>query len=286
LAENEDDEDEEYDSDEDMNSDSDETIDIKFTELGSLPSAARSETSPQDLLGENPKWPCTDSTHYHYFTVLQRAIKLEDLDAFVHITDLYKGLTPSLPLPEDTLNHILNADQPDMLDEYLRRTGVGVPVVLRKEPAEEEDLEKEVETSDKVRSKKRVYYGLDVHGKKRKDLARHGDPDAHERSQPTTKTPILWDAAQKGAIKIVKYLNTSRPAEAYAAFATKQNNARARVIRQTPELTTAVAGWLGWQMNAVNESVLIAAIMGEHNDIINELFALKGDLMTEAVKTP
>jgi hypothetical protein len=55
---------------------------------------------------------------------LVKAIADHDLEAFVQIANLYQSLTQPLELEaEGTLVAIITHDQPDILDEYIRRTG-------------------------------------------------------------------------------------------------------------------------------------------------------------------
>lgn len=49
----------------------------------------------------------------------------------------------------------------------------------------------------------KVYLGLNVHGKKRKDLATKGDPKALSAINTNT-IPILRKAAREGALGVVK----------------------------------------------------------------------------------
>jgi hypothetical protein len=68
-----------------------------------------------------------------------------------------------------------------MLDEYIRRTGLGVDVPN----AGETDLEDFVA----VNNKNKIYTGISVHGQKRLDLARQNDP---ESSQSARSKLFLW----------------------------------------------------------------------------------------------
>ena len=70
----------------------------------------------------------------------------------------------NLPVPEDIPNDLvpllLSKDRHEMLDELIRRTGTGIDLkTVRREAIPAKD-------------KNKLYLGLNVHGKKRADLAR------------------------------------------------------------------------------------------------------------------
>ncbi|KAI0916906.1 hypothetical protein AcW2_007171 [Taiwanofungus camphoratus] len=83
-----------------------------------------------------------------------------------------------------------------MLDELIRRTGFGINVSVNQESGDG--------PPESVRQKNtKVYLGLNVHGKKRKDLATKGDPKALSAINTNT-IPILRKAAREGALGVVK----------------------------------------------------------------------------------
>jgi hypothetical protein len=274
---------EDYNSDKHDGSDSDMTVDVKFTELGGVPLTVRSRVSPRSLLEDSFEWVNGDGDHT-IVTMLKKSITEHDLEAFTNILDLYKKSDPLISLPPFILHDIIRNDDPAILDEYIRRTGAGVP--LTEDHNNKKASSEDTPASHKPRSRKRVYHGLDVHGKKRKDLASRGDPDARVTTKPNPEKPILWVAAEESSAKIVEYLSGSRPTVSYAAYAAKSNDRRARAIRQVSDLSSVLPAWLGWKINVVNESPLVASVWSGNADIIDQLFALQPQLMSEALNTP
>ncbi|PPQ83598.1 hypothetical protein CVT25_006348 [Psilocybe cyanescens] len=149
-----------------------------------------------------------------------------DLDAFVHIADLYQSLALSIQTTSaDALLHyqgdilvtILLHDQVDILDEYIHRTGEGLDTALVKKNSVKTGEESAVAIDDA----NKMYLGLNVHGKKRIDLAQKNDPDAAPDTGQETKTvPLLWKAIGLGAKAVVKYIGSDRPFTSYKAYST------------------------------------------------------------------
>lgn len=103
----------------------------------------------------------------------------------------------------------------------------------------------------------KLYLGLNVHGKKRKDLAKRGDPNA-----PTTVdghlAPLLWRAATSHSLSIIDYLAGSQPLEAYKHYldtATKPAKRLAAISDLGAQLPTL----LGFNLNHLGESAVLAA---------------------------
>jgi hypothetical protein len=117
---------------------------------------------------------------------LNLAVIQSDLDSFVHIADLYESLPQSVELP-DLMETILEGDQPQILDEYIRRTGNGIDITGAQESAKIGPIPIAINDENKI------YLGLNVHGKKRVDLAKKNDPNATGYDSPTT-TPLVWRA--------------------------------------------------------------------------------------------
>ncbi|KAH9483204.1 hypothetical protein JR316_0005308 [Psilocybe cubensis] len=286
--------------------DSDMTVDqqeIKFIDIATRPSAVQSVIHPKTMLTEaHVRWLrlSADSTEPSRAQAapLAKAVADHDLDAFKHIADLYQSLAEPLQIGEDIMDRILDEDQADILDEYLRRTGDGLDIALvKKEANVKEDLP--IATNDA----NKMYLGLDVHGKKRIDLARKNDPNAtHDAGEEKRKVPLLWRAIKLGAKNIIEYLTTEKPFEAYRAYATSttaHGELKARWLRRYlfgesgaevaslpkggPKKQLAV--WLGWTINALGESPLAAAIISNKMEMIELLNKLEPELMAQALKT-
>ncbi|KAG7089892.1 hypothetical protein E1B28_011526 [Marasmius oreades] len=86
-----------------------------------------------------------------------------------------------------------------------------------------------------MNNRNKAYYGLNVHGKKWKDLARKNDPNANQE-EPLVKPPLVWHAAVVGASRIVDYLKSDRPLEAYRYYAMCNSDQLAISLRRTTNL--------------------------------------------------
>ncbi|KAF8826350.1 hypothetical protein HHX47_DHR5000307 [Lentinula edodes] len=213
--------------------------------------------------------------------VLIKAIKTKDFEAFVHIADLYKLTEPPLELGQGyILDAILAADEPEMLDEYIRRTGSGLDLQSHGDETEEKEIRA-------INDKNKIYLGLSVHGKKRKDLAQKNDPaNFHYQLQDQDVTPILWRAILSSSkeVKIIEYLASTRPLEAYRFYAMTHGSELSIRLRRITDLEQILPDRLGWCTNNLGESPLVAAILSNKLNVIKLLFAKKPKLMSAALK--
>jgi hypothetical protein len=252
---------------------SDETIDqhnaVNFTDVAKQPSRARCKIRPQKMLCEmNSEY--IFGTEVHSTILLSKAIVDGELETFVHIADLYT--TISEPLDHTgILEAIIAKDRAEILDEFIRRTGSGLDAVLASDDGD----------AHTAQSKSNLYPGLSVHGKKRKDLARKNDPNATQRE--IFVVPLLWKAVRAHALAIVTYLSGERPLAAYRFYFSTKSDERAERLRRTANLESVLPEWLGWQMSALNESPLTAAVLGNELDMIKILFETSPKLMRTAL---
>ena len=79
---------------------------------------------------------------------LFKAVMDDDFEAFVQIADLFKALPKPLELPAMAIQWILQYDRPTMLDELIRRSGVGIE--LPEESHDDEEEESVGEDTDDV----------------------------------------------------------------------------------------------------------------------------------------
>ncbi|KAL0948908.1 hypothetical protein HGRIS_009017 [Hohenbuehelia grisea] len=271
------------DSDSDASDDSDMTVDQKaftFVDIATRPSSVECNVHPKKLLENLVNWVQKANGDIKYDTLrtgtmLQKAIEEGDAEAFVHIANLYKGLPEPLELP-NLLAEIIRVDQPAILDEYIRRTGEGIDIT-----DETNTDEGEVQATN---DSDRVYLGLNVHGKKRADLARRNDPNAFHAQKSTV--PLLWQAALARAKNIFEYLCTDKPLTAYNTFATSSSQERALKLRRVKNLETVLPEWLGWKIDSVGESPLTAAVFGKSLDIVKMIFKKSPSLASSSLKTP
>ncbi|RXW15843.1 hypothetical protein EST38_g10015 [Candolleomyces aberdarensis] len=265
-----DDDDSDEDSDDGYGSDAtvEQKKETQFVDIAKVSLGVKTNTPPKYMIHEVTfrKYSGEKMTQGNLITT---AIELKDLEAFTKIADLYQSLSQPIDLGEHLIHAIIQADSPEILDEYIRRSGHGLDFeVAKKDTAHLPPV---------VNDENRIYLGLNVHGKKRTDLARKNDPNANSTASNTI--PLVWRAARAGATKIIEYLVTDKPLAAFRQHATACSGARAEQLRRTPDLKNALPVWLGWNINGLGESPLIAAILGCSLPAIKTLFAKKPELM-------
>ena len=225
-------------------------------------------------------------------TPLAKAVADHDVEAFVQIANLHQSLAQPLELEKGILHVIISHDQPDILDEYIRRTGAGVNIEGARKQAgmKEGEGELPVITNDE----NKLYLGLNVNGKKRMDLARKNDPNATNNDEVKV-LPLVWLAASSGAKDIVSYLASDRPFAAYKFYATTHSDPKAIWFRRLlgkkdakkteNDLESRLPAWLGWCINSLGESPLAAAIIGNKVEILKLVAKLEPALVAQALQT-
>lgn len=194
---------------------------------------------------------------------------------FVQIVDLYKALPKPLAIPSDAINWVCKFDRPAMLDELIRRLGAGIEFSESHNESEGDDVPSPRQTS----SSAKIYMGLNVHGKKRKDLAEKANPHA-PRSTKRSEIPLLWMAAHANAVGVMQYLASDRPPAAYDYYASTNNEEKAKYLRR---IRGQIRDRLGWANNELNESAVTAAVIGGHLSAIKEVLALQPAPMQNAL---
>jgi hypothetical protein len=235
---------------------------VNFIDIARRPSTVQCQIPPRKLLCETvSEWPGAEGKTTSRGNVLYKAIVDDDLEAFVHIADLYKTISEPLLKRDDVLSWILSNDRAEMLDELIRRSSCGVDVRVASGDPEDAAI---------FHDRSSVYLGLNYHGKKRKDLAKKNDPDAFQEEQ--TVVPLLWKAAQAHAINIVAYLSGDRPLAAYRFYFSTNSDERAERLRRTRNLDTVLPEWLGWCISPLNESPLTSAVLSCDLDTVKKIF--------------
>ncbi|KAJ3987613.1 ankyrin repeat protein [Lentinula detonsa] len=249
-----------------------------FIDIAQVSSAVKVPFPPSRLLDGNHVAYEEGDGYAKRSTALVKAIKTGDFEAFIHIANLYKLTEPPIELAQDyILDAILAADQPDMLDEYIRRTGCGIYL-------ESQDDEEEEKIIHATNDKNKIYLGLSVHGKKRKDLARQNDPSNIHQDQDQD-TPILWRAILLSpALQIIEYMTSTRPLEAYQFYAMTSSNELGFRLRHMTDLEKVLPHRLGWCINLLGESPLTAAILSKRLNVIKLLVAKNPKLISGAFK--
>ncbi|KAL7278324.1 hypothetical protein ACG7TL_008300 [Trametes sanguinea] len=234
----------ESDGDEEM--DDDEREAINFVDIAKRPSQVQTNVHPADLLTMVDGYVDPTTKEIVGVTPLRKAIMENDFETFVQIADLYKSLPGTVTLSNTALSWTMSYDRPEMLDEVIRRTGNGIHVET---PEEEEEEHPDNHGSTKpARAPAKTYLGLNVHGKKRKDLAQN-----------------------KGSVGVIRYLATERPTAAYDYYAATHSDRAAKYIRR---VRGDIPKKLGWTSNALNESVVTAAVIGNKLDVLKALVDL------------
>ena len=246
----------------------------KFIDIATRSSAVKTDIHPRTMLqSSSVKWRKGERTGDA--SILTKAVIDHDLEAFVHIANLYQTLPQVIGMEQNVMTTILEEDQPDMLDEYIRRTGSGIDMASNRKDGGG------TEVTTAVNDENKIYLGLNVHGQKRADLARANDPDADYATR--FEIPILWKAAKAKAKAVVEYLAGNRPLTAYRFYASTHSDERAIWLRRTTDLEKLLPTWLGWTVNNIGDSPFIAGIIANDLDIIKLLFHKAPQLMATTV---
>jgi hypothetical protein len=254
----------------DYSESSNDTIDANpaFFDVAKRVSRVKSTVSPENVLKKPLYWQRKGENLYSH--LLKIAVREGDLEGFKQIADLYglygpDGIDMGLQLLED----IIWEDQPDILDEYIRRTGYGLQFAGSTTGKESEDEEEPLITNDK----NRLYLGLNVHGQKRRDLARMHDPD-HKPEESMT-FPLVWKAVVGNKKKIIEYLASNRPLHAVKHFLKHNSSDKAERLRQMNNLDQAqVAKILGWAVSPYGESPISVSAMADDKNTFQRMVEL------------
>ena len=227
---------------------SDDREEPKFIDLDRQDMQVRFDVGPEKLLKTSiARLPVTEKGQVAHLSPLEETIHDGDFEAFIQIAGLATKLPKPVALTDLASEEVfLRKDRAKLLDEYIRRTGKGIDIPQKKKKGTEDEPEG---------PKGKEYWGLNVRGKKRRDLASKGDPNA--RYNNGSKIPLVWDAARLGALDILGYLSTDRPLAAYQHYLSA-NPKEAREA-DLPTLESSISELLGWSANPSNGTVLSAA---------------------------
>ncbi|KAG9005316.1 hypothetical protein FRB93_009870 [Tulasnella sp. JGI-2019a] len=273
---------EDSDNEEDSDAESDDSA-VTQTKLGFDTIAAKYLTisvnvDPTSLLSHYVHMFFNDKLiHVNLITM---AVYSNDVEMFREICELMLSLDqPQLP-DASVVDIILQCDSPSILDEYIRRTGAGLTL-----PKEETLSDAEAPGVDGEDSK--IYMGLNVHGKKRKDLAKQGDPNAPAAEGKSV--PLLWRAATYHSLTIIDYLSSSRPLEAYKHYLSTATKPSKR-LTAIPNLDAQLPTLLGFGINHLGESAVLAAVTstntpGDPLETLKKLMAYSPKMVPAAINT-
>lgn len=283
------------DADSDTSYDSDITIEqerVTFTDIATRPSKVQTNIHPKRMLEVPTPWRKRRPSENEPLLVgpetgdaipIAMAVIQHDSEAFVHIADLYHSLPQPLPLPTLLLGTILQQDQAQILDEYIKRTGDGVDVI------EAQGSSKAGPLPAAINDENKIYLGLNVHGKKRADLAKKNDPNA-ARDSGGAEPPLLWRAIKEKAASVVSYLHSEGPLAAYRHFASVNSDSKAIWFKRLGldkggELEKWLPTWLGWTLDPIGESPLSAAIISGDVAMVKLVAKLDPKLVTRCLQT-
>ncbi|KAH9034021.1 hypothetical protein EDB83DRAFT_2296389 [Lactarius deliciosus] len=261
----------EYDSDEDDCSDYREAKPINFTDIAAMPSSVRTDVPPKKLL-ELQAFLLRPGLKRVSCKPLQKAIVEDDFEAFVHTLDLYEFAGVAIWPDSGAYDFAVALDRIEMLDELIRRSGVGIPI-----PS---DAAKVGGAVSKKVPEERVYLGLKVGGKRRADIVKHGQT---QRKTPTYNYDLLRSAITSGATKVIDYLAGPRPIAAFTHYAETHDDDIAQYLKSIDNLGAVLPDLLGWKFDELNETPLLCAVIDNKIDVLKQLFALKPNLMEEAL---
>ena len=264
------------DNESDCSNDSDATVEQENKENLYVDVAKRPSTIKCDI---KPGLFFTTPRHYGYVvngcyqleTVFDKAIREDDLEAFVKLLNMFINLPIPANIPNNLTQLILSYDRSDMLDELIRRVGTGIDI---------KTVRHEAKDAIPVNDQNKLYLGLKVHGKKRADLARKNDPNAGVEIQDS---PLLWRALRANAEKVVDYLSSERVYSAYRSYAASHSDERAERLRSITNLKELLPQWLGFRTNSLGESPLSAAALSGKLGPLKNLFAKHKDMMKAAL---
>ncbi|KIO24981.1 hypothetical protein M407DRAFT_211262 [Tulasnella calospora MUT 4182] len=171
LADDRDDDDEDSDTDS-CASDQTETRPIGYTNLAKRFHTVSVKVKPNQLfVSDGTNWATGSISGFRAFPgatsadPMTLAILENDVEAFNQIADMMEGLEEPMAIPVHLQQTIMATDSPEILDAFIRRTGEGLSLPKPK-VRESTDDAAQVQPHDGYKH----YLGLDVDGKKRKDL--------------------------------------------------------------------------------------------------------------------
>ncbi|KAI9433857.1 hypothetical protein H4582DRAFT_1982964 [Lactarius indigo] len=258
------------DDDESDESEHGEQKPINFTDIAARPSSVRTDVSPKKFLELETAY--LQAGHKRVFCVpLEKAMVDDDFEAFIHTLDLYEFVGVAIWPDSKAYDFVIALDRPDMLDELIRRSGVGIPI-----PSEA--VQGSVVVSKAA--EERVYLGLKVGGKRRADLPKLKKA---QRKALTYNYDLLRSAISSGATKIIDYLAGPRPIAAFSHYVETHNDDIAQYMAGMDNLGAALPDLIGWKSDELNESPLLCAVINDRIDVLKQLFTLKPNLMEEAL---
>ena len=243
-----------------------------YVDVAKRPSTVKCDVKPGLFFTSFRRYGCVVNGHYQVETVFDKAIREDDLEAFVKLLNMFINLPIPANIPNNLTQLMLSYDRSDMLDELIRHAGTGIDLKTVRHDSAKDAIP--------VNDQNKLYLGLNVHGKKRADLARKNDPNAAVEMQ---ESPLLWRALRANAEKVVDYLVSERVYSAYRSYAASHSDERAERLRSITNLKELLPQWLGFRTNSLGESPLTAAVLSGKAGPLKILFAKHKDMMKVAL---
>ncbi|KAF8260330.1 hypothetical protein EI94DRAFT_1780506 [Lactarius quietus] len=235
---------------------------IDFTDIAARPSPVRTEIHPATMLQLSADH-LQDGHRDVSCSPLEKAIIENDIEAFVRTLDLCEFVAMEITPDSAAFNLAVTLDRPEILDEFIRRSGIGIPIPFDAEVSE-----------------KPVYLGLKVGGTRRVGIRDH---NLAKRKTLMYKYELLRSAIQSGATNVIDYLTGPRPIAACRHYAETHDDEIARYLNSIDDLDAAFPELLGWTSDGLNESPLLCAVIANRLDVLKQMFALKPSLMEESL---
>ena len=239
-------------------------MDVDLVDIANISSEVRVDAHPSCMLEASFPWIAKGGWAYMSCLMFQ-AILNDEYERFIKIFDLYASI-PDWEIPSHIILSTVRCDRPEMLDICIRRTGQGIIL--------DHDTRRPTIQPASSNSKRDIYLGLNIRGKKRKDLVAQVDPSVSPRV--SIALPLVWEAASSGSKAVVRYLSSDRPLAAFAHYASTHENPRAKELGEASDLSAILPEKLGWRTTLLNETVVTAAAANGQVGVLEELSSILG----------
>ena len=213
-------------------------------------------------------------------TPLTFALEDADVQAFEQVLAIGEMCDPPITMTPQLLGSVIKSDEPALLDAVIRKFGFGLPVQTELEELETNPQHTiaEGESHGKKKTSK-TYLGLNVNRVKRVDLATKGDPDAPTQIADK-QIPLVWQAAQLNASKILTWLASSAPLEAYQTYMKTSTDEVAIAMKRLPKFGQRFPSLIGSTPTDIGENAVLAHLSGDSPKVetLQLLFSLYPDL--------
>ncbi|KAF3936886.1 hypothetical protein ABW19_dt0206096 [Dactylella cylindrospora] len=203
-------------------------------------------------------------------SLLLQAISIGDVELLTYLTSTIEKLNGPATKPNEILFQpevdnaaviAIRLQNIEMLENLMRRQGVGALFKEKKENKGKDEEEEEVV------EKPKHYLGLSIHGKRRKDWAKAANPNQSVTETGSNQHPLALFAAYHGCHKVFEWLQTDAPEKAIRQWQEgleKSKNAEEnyylKVLRKADQAT--YKRWMGTE----HPLLLHAIVFNQRND--------------------